>query len=387
MNPAKRLLRTSLRVLAVTLALVAPAVAQVSEPVFDWNDQPAATPSVDDWRPTLADAPYFETWDWWYWTDAGEFIYLQFVVSSLGFGIERQGSVRATVILPGGVSLGGVEENVFRGRRGFEWEDGDWSFEPEGFRVDFEDCTIGGDGTTFDLRMYDNTVKFEATMTMRSPMFRPGDGVVELGWDRALRFALDVLPRFEFEGRLSTRRTRSEPETWRDVSGVGYAEHTRTKGLPVMVGTQWIGFRALRPDGLTILYDDHAVADTYGGRRVPWVLVLLDGEPIFYSTDVHVAQTDIRPEQHAPSVYPVPYGYEVVASSGEDFVALSVFNASLVQQDNILSRVSRLVRAVLSGMMNPMDYDFTADYNATLHIGGVDSSVSGRGWSTANFPR
>lgn len=382
----KRTIR-SISFVLLALVLARHTSAQVVEPVFDWNDAPAETPDVGDWRPVLSAAPYFETWDWWFWTDEGEFIYLQYVISTLGFGIERQGSVRATVILPGGVSVGGGEANVHRGRRGFEWDEGDWSFEPEGFRVDFEECTIGGDGTTFDLRWYDRTTKFEVTMTAQAPLFQPGDGLIELGWDRSLKFALDVLPRFAFEGRLSTRRTTSAPETWRDVTGVGYAEHTRTNGLPVMIGTEWLAFRALRPDGLTILYDDIVVSDTHGGRRLPWVLVLLDGETIFYSNDVYVSQTEIRPEERAPSVYPVPYAYEVVARSGEDFVVLNVFNSNLVQQDNILSRVSRLVRAVLSSMMNPMDYDFTADYDALLQISGVTSSVAGRGWSTVNFPR
>ncbi len=374
--------------LTLLLAVLAPPVhSQVDEPVYAWDDEAPGTAQLGDWRPDVQPAPYFETWDFWFWTDDGEFITLQYVISSLGFGIERQGSVRGTVVAPGAVSLGEVEPGIFRARRGFEWEDGDWSFEPDGFRVDFLDCTIGGDGESFDLRMHDNTIKLEVDMHMQAPLFEPGDGVVRLGWDRRLRYELDVLPRFSFEGRLSTRRTRSDEETWRDIRGVGYAEHSRVNGLPVMVGTQWIGFRALRADGLTVIYDDFAVDETYGSGRYPWVLVLLDGEPIFTSTDVQVVQTDVRPDSHPPSTYPVPYAYQVVARSGVDTVTIEVGNTQLVQMDNILSRVSRFVRAVLSSMMNPMDYEFTADYDVWLDIGGHQAAVSGRGWTTANFPR
>lgn len=363
------------------------AHAQDAEPAYGWTDDAPVEATIDRWRPVLRDAPYFETWDYWFWTDDGEFIYLQYVVSTLGFGIERQGSVRGTVIQPGAVSLGEVEEGVFRARRGFEYDEGAWSFEPEGFRMNFEELTMGGDGQTFDLTMFDNTIKFEASMVADSELFVPGDGMVECGWDRAIRYSLDVLPRFSFEGRLSTRRTRSAEETWRDVRGVGFAKHTRTAGLPVTVGSQWLSFRALRADGLTIIVENQVAPADYGGASMPWALVLLDGRVVFASTDVSISQTDVRPEEHPPSVYSVPYAYDIVATSGDDRIVVHVNNAQLVQQDNILSRVSRIVRAVLANMMNPMDYDFTVDYEALIEIDGVAAQAAGRGWSTVNFPR
>ncbi|MCA9260893.1 MAG: hypothetical protein KDA61_16880, partial [Planctomycetales bacterium] len=66
--------------------------------------------------------------------------------------------------------------------------------------------------------------------------------------------------------RRRDSRRFSADEAWRDIRGVGYAEHSRTNALPVMVGSRWTGFRALRPDGLTLVYDDITASADYGGE-------------------------------------------------------------------------------------------------------------------------
>jgi hypothetical protein len=372
----------------VAVAAAGTALAQVPDHVDGWLDEEPLAASIDQLRPDFEEAPYFESWDWWFHTDDGEFVYLQFVISTFGLGIERQGSLRGTAVSPGAVGdePQGVD-GVFRARRGFEWDDGEWTFSDTGFEVTFDDCYMRGDGDTFEVRMYDNTLKFEATVDVDGAMFRPGDGRIELGWDAAQYYDMNAIPRFAFDGRLSTRATRSADETWRDVSGVGYFEHTRTNTLPVVVAREWLGFRALRADGLSIVYDDVVMTDDFGGGRMPWLLVMLDGDVIFESYDVVFTPTREIVEANPPSNYVLPVAYEIVARSGADSVAVRVDNAALVTRDSILARVSTMLRAILSQTMNPMDYDYTVDYAAWLDIGGSEAQVAGRGWATFNFPR
>lgn len=372
--------------LAALLA-AAPLLAQ-TEPVHGRLDRPDEPGRVEQMIVRTAQAPYFQLYDWWFWTEEQDFIYLQFLVSSFGFGIERQGSVRGTAVRAGAVSQGETEPGVFRARRGFEWSRREWSSETDRFAIQFgDDCYLRGDGQRFELAMIDNTMKVEATITMDAPLYRPGDGRIEFGWERAVHIDETVLPRFSVEGRMSLRRTRSDEEDWRPFRGVGYARHSRLIGFPFSIAQKHIGFRALRPDGLTVLFETFQVPDEYGGGWQPWVHVLLDGETIFESHDVVWVPSDIRPDPNPPSTYPVPWAWELEATSGNDVVRLSVYNAALVQKDSILSRVSRMLRAVMAQRMNPMDYDFAVDYDAWLTIDGATAMVRGAGWQTLNFPR
>lgn len=389
------MVRTFSRRLAATVVAsavgggtMASAHAQANEPVYGRTDRINDAPVTPlEMNPRLTAAPSFQTWDWWLWTDDGTFVSMQFVVSSFGFGIERQGSVRATAVLPGAVSTGGNEPGIYRARRGFEYARDEWSFSRDRFDVTLQECHMRGDGETFQVAMFDDFLKVELDVTMEAPLWRPGDGRLEYGYDRNIRVDELVFPRFRFTGRMSARRTRQAEESWRPIQGVGYGEHVHINAFPFAVGTAWYGFRALRDDGLTILFDDLKTPDTHGGERLGWVLVLLDGQPIFTSHDVTVVETDVRPDENPPSVYPVPWGYTVVAQNGADQVVIEVGNSALVTRDSILSRVSRLIRAALSGRMNPIDLELQNDYRASLTIDGTTAVVRGAGWSTFNFPR
>ncbi len=379
-------MRTILLVLLCAL-VSAPLAAQEVEPAYGWDDAAPEQAEIAQFIPELQGSPYFESWDWYFFTDTGDIYFVQFVVSSFGFGIERQGSVRGTTVLDGAIGQIERTDGVFRARRGFEWDDGDWTFERDRFRVDFRDCFMEGDGETFTLAMLDNTMKIEAEIHTDVPMHRPGDGRAHFGWARNYFYDQTAIPRFTFEGRASVRSSRSADEAWRDIRGVGYAEHSRTNALPVMVGSRWTGFRALRPDGLTLVYDDITASADYGGETFGWALAALDGEPVFSSEETQFTVTDVwRDDTIPPSVFSVPMGYVVEASNGSDWLRIVVDNAQLIQVDSLFARVNRLLRAVLSGMMNPVDYDFTVDYTAWVHVDGHTAVVSGRGISSFNFP-
>ena len=391
MSLSRRPARSSVTALALLACLTlsgTAARAQEAEPVFGWTDRAPATPDLDEWSPDIQPAPYFETWDLWMWTDEGTFVMVQYLTASFGFGIERNASGRMIVVSPTGFNRDGVAgEGAWFGDRGWEWDSGDWNWEQEALDITFRDCHIRGDGETFEIAMRgrQRTAYLEATITPTEPMFTPGDGRLEFGWDHHRFYEQTTLPRFDFEGRLNVKPNRDAPDDWQPISGVGYAEHTLTNAFPFEVADAFQGFRALRDDGLSIVFDGLSTPPEYGSEQLGWARIALNGEPLFTSYDVAFVPTDVRAHESGAFVYRVPYGFEVRATSGADWMRVVVHTPELVSAESPFARVGAFLRTVLSAMMSPYDFELGVDYDAWIHIDGHTAFVSGRGWSSINF--
>jgi hypothetical protein len=375
---------------AATLCFLPTSARAEDEPIFDYADESAQPATLEDFSPNVRSAPYFETWDVWMWTDDGQFILVQFLTSSFGFGIERQGSARLMLIEAGGSNGMGDNSGVLSGDRGFDWEKGDWNWDAENpLNITFKDCYVRGDGTTFEIRgrTRSSNLTVEATLTMDSPMHQPGDGRVEYGWDHHKFFDQQGLPRFNFTGRVNKKPDGQETDAWSDISGVGYAEHTLTNDYPFQVAKSFGGFRALRDDGLSIIWDSVTVPDLYGGRQVPWLLVLLDGQVVFESLDVSMIPATSQTENRDGKTYVVPTSYALSATSGGNSVQVRVSSSVLVSAESPLARMSSLLRSVLGSMMAPYDFELRSPYEAQIRIDGAVAQISGDGWSTFNFTK
>lgn len=374
---------------ALVLAPTAPSVAQDQQPVYGWNDRAPRAPTLAEWNPDVHEAPWFETWDFWMWADDGTFVMVQFLTSSFGFGVERNASGRLIVIEPGAYSRGVPTDGVGFGDRGWDWEDGDWGWEQQPLNITFRDCYVRGDGQTFEiyLRGRDRLTFFEATLELEEPMFRPGDGRLDYGWDRHHFFEQLTLPRYRFSGRVDRKEHRDDEDGWREISGVGYAEHTLTNNFPFEIAEAFQGFRALRADGLSIVFDGLTTPRDHGGRNIGWLRVALDGRQVFEAHDVAFAPNDVRTYEAGSTRYAVPWGYELRAQSGDDWVLVRVFDGDMVSAESPFARISAFLRAMLSAMMAPHDFESSVSYDAWVHIGGETAFVSGRGWSTMNFTR
>lgn len=386
-QPSALLLALSLCLSALGV-LVAPAHAQDVQPTYGWTNDAPIPADIDEWVPEPRDAPYFENWDLWLWADDGTFVALQFLTSSFGFGFEGQGSARLLIVDADAFNVHGEQtEGVGWGDRGFDNDgDWDWTIEEDHVRVDWRDCYFVTHEDRIEVfmrgRRRQNWVEF--TLTPESPFLRPGDGEIEYGWDRHVFYTLQAMPRVRFEGRINQKPDRDAPDEWRPVTGVGYVEHSRTNAFPHDIAESFLGFRALRPDGLSIVVDNVTAPAAYGNTVIPWALVLLDGEVIFESFDVSVVATDTRTENWGDTDYRVPFGYVIEARRGDDLVQVNVSNSELVSADSFLNRVSSLLRRVISAVMDPYDFDLSNDYEARITIDGNAAGVSGRGWTTFN---
>lgn len=361
-----------------------------AEPVRGWVEAGSIPLLATDLAPWSGEGTSFESYDFWVWLDDGRYMKLQFVVTSMRAGffkIARQGSVKAVVAPIGQTTTDETREGVFRARRGFSGQDGEWSSSDNAFNLVFDDCYLRGDGQTFHLALLDDRVKTELDLTLERPLWQAGDGVTRFGWDGDTTMTEHVLPRFTVSGRLSTRQSRSEPEQWQPVAGRGYAEHRRISSFPSSVGERWTSFRALRDDGLTIAMNHLQTPDTYGHATVGWLTVSLGNEILFASRDLILKPLEVRNQAIDPSNYPVLFGYRVHARSGADEVELTVTDGHIELRENPLASVSPVLRAVLASALAPMDYELSNRYEATLRIGGAVAAVAGTGWTTLSYPK
>ena len=379
-------LRTVCALIILACLPLSSVAAQDQEPVYGLNDTLRGAPSLEELNPDFHESPYFETWDFWMWNDDGTVMLVQFLSSSFGFGIERQASGRLVVISPDAVNVGDDPEGVHFADRGWAWEDG-WGWTEVPLEITWRDCHLRGDGETFDfyIRGRDRTTFLEATLTMDEPLYRPGDGRLEYGWDKHYFYDQIALPRFSFTGRLNRKSDRDDPDDWQEISGVGYGEHTLTNNFPFEVVERFIGFRALRSDGLTIIADGLTTPVEYGGRGINWGLISLDGVPLIEATDVTIVPTSEVPLEGGSNVYEVPHGAQIVMEDGLNWARINVYNGEIVSASSPFARVGAFLRAMLGALMAPFDFEATSEYEAWIHVDGHTAYVSGRGWLTTNF--
>lgn len=383
-------LRAVVSLLLSLLALV-PARGQAqAEPVRGWVENGSVPLVSTDLAPWSGEGTSFESYDFWVWLDDGRYMKLQFVVTSMRAGffrIERQGSLKAVVAPIGQTTTDETKDGVFRARRGFSGQDGEWSSSDDSFSLVFDDCYLRGDGQTFHLALVDDRVKTELELTLARPLWQAGDGVTRFGWDGDTTMTEHIFPRFTVTGRLSTRQSKKDSEQWQAVTGRGYAEHRRTSAFPSSVGERWTGFRALREDGLTITMNHLQTPDAYGHATEGWLTVSLGDHLLFASRDLVLKPVDVRNQAIEPSNYAVLFGYRVQARSGTDEVELTVTDGQVELRENPLASVSPMLRAVLASALAPMDYELSNRYDATIHIGGAVAAVAGTGWTTLSFPK
>ena len=385
--PLSRLTTLAAAALLLVVALAPQtAMAQEQEPVHGLMDSAPTDPTLVELNPNFHESPYFETWDFWMWTDDGTMLLVQFLSSSFGFGIEKQGSGRLIVISPDATNVGDDPDGVHFADRGWAWDNG-WGWTEEPLDITWRDCYLRGDGETFEffLRGRDRTTYLEATFELEEPLHRPGDGRLEYGWDKHFFYEQIAMPRFSFTARLNRKEDRDDEDNWEDISGVGYGEHTLTNNFPFEIASRFIGFRALRSDGLTIIADGLTTPMDYGGRAINWGMISLDGEPILESAEAIIVPIDEVPIEGAGNTYMVPHGLQIQLEDGADWARINVYNAELVSATSPFARVGAFLRAMLGALMAPYDFESTTEYEAWIHVDGSTAYVSGRGWLTTNF--
>ena len=376
--------------IAALLALTASTSAWAqADPVYGFDDEPAVAPTLEAFSPRVYDAPWFESWTIPIWLDDGTYVFVQYLTSSVGFGIELQGTARALLVEPHAVNEGGAADGVVRGTRGFQGRDGDWDWDrEEPLNIWFRDCYVRGDGDTFEVyfRSREHDFFVELALEAEAPLWQAGDGRAEFGWDRHDFYTSQMVPRVRVTGRINRKADREAPDNWQDVTGVGLIEHARMNAFPFVVAERFTRFRALRDDGLTVLAQVTDLPEGFDREYLGMVLVLLDGVPVFESTDVTFTLAEVRPVVGDGLAYDVPWAWDVVAQSGNDSVALRVVDAEIVSSESPLGQLSSFMRTILARLMSPRDIDLSTTYEAYVSIDGHTAWVSGQGWVSFNQP-
>lgn len=377
MSRTPALLRVS-SLLLLSLSIALPSANTEASQWSAWTGdvEPA---SIDDFQPDIRTPPWFQTWDAWLWTDDNKVIVVQLLGSSVARRMQRNGSARAAII---DLSLvgGAAEREAIHVDRGFDWGKGDWGWNDPALDLYFLDCHVRADGDRWQLAMIKGDVRIEVELEAESELWMPGSGRLS-GGDAQGRLVL--LPRANFRGTLQTDADAGPSP----ISGVATLHSTWMDGFPGDVVQQWTRFIAHRADGLSIIAGEVTAPEDSGASGAPWVLVLLNGEVIFSSTDVLFQASGMRADRRGMGTYNLAENLRFAARAGDDTVNITVRNSRQVSVDDLLTKLSPILRAIVARLMAPMDYELEATYEATLRIGGTTAAIAGAGWTTLNFAR
>ncbi|TVR01296.1 MAG: hypothetical protein EA398_10170 [Deltaproteobacteria bacterium] len=362
------------------------AFAEQVQPVFGWGEGEPVRVALEDLNPQPRSSPWFQSWDHMIWTDDNRVLFIQYTISSVGFGLDGKGSARILVIDRNVADPNTVEDAILRFDRGYDQDRGDYTWEEEGFTLAFQGSIMrrNADGTMrLEVRL--PTVRVDADIDPVVDLWAPGAGRMQLGWDRRNTYRLRTVPHFRARGTWGTRPDRDGEWSDRPFTGVGHFQATWSNAFPYDIGQQFTRFHALREDGLTLSFGDVVAPTGNGGGSTAWLLAAVDGQPVFEAADVQVVYRGRSEQRLSGATYAVPSGFTISASNGRDRVEIDVTFTRMVAWDALLSRLSRMIRAILSRIMAPVDIEHEVDYRARLIIDGHEVTVSGRGWASVSF--
>ncbi len=164
-------------------------------------------------------------------------------------------------------------------------------------------------------------------------------------------------------------------------------QHSRLNALPYQIGQSWTRFRALRNDGLAINFEAMQPAETFYPDPIGWLVVTLDGEVIFQTTQIQIIPRNVQTWPIRRRSYDVPTSYDIVATSGTDQVVVRVRNGQIVSAEDPFRQLDRTLRLLIADMMSPADFDLSTEYEADITIGGITSWLAGSGWSSSSFTK
>ena len=349
---------------------------------FGWAEGDARNPGPGVLLPEIHSAPWFQTWDLWLWTQDERVVVAQFVTSSAIRRLALKGSARVAIAdlrQPGSRAL----EQVRRGDRGYDGDRGDWAGSENPIRVNFHQSEVRWQGETLHFAMHTRGVTMEVALTPQAPWWWPGHGRLRLREDPSRFAQVLFLPRARFTGTL---RMEEGGDTT-PISGVALFASTLTNAMPAALGHTWHRFVTMRADGMTLLAGSALVPVDDGFAAQPYVAAFLDGREVFSSTQATLTLGPAQRDRRGSGTYDIPRQLLFSARRGQDELQIVVDVGRMVLAEDLLSKLSPLVRGLLARAMAPMDYEHEATYSARLTIDGHVANIAGAGWLTSNYAR
>jgi len=335
-------------ILVLLLALPATAV----EPVSHFGKAQPAT--LADLQPHLfGRESYSESWSHGVWDAQGKFLLgIDFMVTNLGVGDHK-----------GAVSLELVDE---KGKHSYckkEYDDDEWKWSREVFRLDFGKNRLSGDTRRLQLVVECQQYRVELTFDNQLPAAKPGGGKLSFG-DEGNYWLVFTSPRSRVSGTVtSAGKTRR-------VSGIGYADHSRLTIAPYDMARRWFRFKHIVADSSLVMAAMETCED-FGHVLRGWALYVDEAGQSLVTGQVNFAFSDYIRDSKSDAGYSIPRLVRFAAAGAGGQLLGTLRMTGLKEVRDPLARLGAIKRAIVRRYTKPRDYYINANLKLKLLLAGA----------------
>jgi len=305
--------------------------------------------TLRDYLPGPSDVEgYSEQWSFSHELTGGGSLSVQVVVSNAGVG-DGKGGLKVDLRLPDGTRRKVRRRCRVRGELKGEHA----VLRCAGLTVR---STLGG----YTATLSKGKLRFEAAVAARTPPWRPGDGQVRYDDEGEQVYELLVaVPRGELSGSLKLgKRTEA-------LSGLAFADHSRSTLGPHLVAKRWLRFKRLKPD-LSLLF---AAWQAPSGERFGYVLAADASGRLLASANPLIEERALKPAPNR-AAYLLPHSLTLTAKQPEGSLQVRVQRARLVRTKDLLGGLNALERVVAKRFSDPFGYSLRGQISVRWEHGG-----------------
>lgn len=362
-----RRLMTLFAFISVMALIIAPATAFAN--VEGWADGKGGTASPKDFIPVVSDeeayiARYTISVD----LDGGGWIGTNFTISNLGLG-DGNGAAKVRIELPERKDRYTYSKKVDRD---------EWSSKSSSLDLEIASVRLTAKDTRhFSVRFDDpdSEVKMELDFVNSLPMYRPGNGRIDVE-DGYFAYAM-LAPRASVSGRVFI------DGKWREVtsSGDAFADHTATNIAPFNFAKRFSRFRSYEDD-LTVSWREVTLDEDYGGKSLTWMMIGYKDNIIFSDADATMRTGRVRTD--GQTGYRLPYAVQIDGEDGSDVVKI-VLRGKKMRREDLLESYGSAAKMVAGAVSKPYRYSFPCRYTVQMKIQGATATVKGKGTYSFDF--
>jgi hypothetical protein len=248
-----------------------------------------------------------------------------------------------------------------------------WSYDTSGGTLTLKlgDSTFSGDGKQWKGHFVTDQFDADFTVTNAVAAYRPGGGAVYYGAGNDYYYDITVLtPRGRFEADVTLKETGEKVH----LAGTAYGDHSVMNLSPNFQAKRWARFRTIG-SSTTVIVSLFETAPEYQGKWVGWIMVVSDKGIVGCGVNPKVEVSDFDTDEK--SGYSVPRVLVMSEASGLEGFQGAIQGTKRTARKDKLADLSAVERAVVSKLVQPIEFKYSASYELKFTAGGKDKSYKG----------
>lgn len=250
---------------------------------------------------------------------------------------------------------------------------GDFSASTDGCHVVAGASHVQGDLARYSLHLEGTHVSADLVLTRGAPSWRPGAGVT--WFDHAKQHFLAWVVPVPYGTVTGTMSTGGDAQS---VTGTGYHDHNWGNRQMNAGLDHWYWGRAHIGD-YTVVYARLTSKGLLGLGQVHLPTVMLSTSDRLLTDDFLPLRLETTGDVPGPSPERQPYPTDLLWTweRGDESFRMHVTNPRLIESLDMSAKQSSWRHRMLHAGDHPWYYDFTADMELTIDVGGVTDTVTG----------